>query len=100
MPRVVAAKKMIAGVALGLMVVGLPTAAFAGQITGNGKPTPIRRTANPECPFSGQSDGDDATKTQSWGRIPKAERDFLTSIGLAGNRLQRPPRPGQGRRYA
>jgi hypothetical protein len=52
--RVVAAKKMIAGVALGLMVVGLPTAALAGEITGNGKPTPIRRTANSECAFSGQ----------------------------------------------
>jgi hypothetical protein len=87
---------MIAGVALGLMVVGLPTAVLAGEITGNGKPTPIRRTANSEGPFSGQSDGDDATKTQSWGRIPKAERDFLTSIGVAGNRLQRPTQPANG----
>jgi hypothetical protein len=78
-------KKMIAVAALGLvMTVGGPTTvAFAGEITGNGKPTPIRTTANSECAFSGQSDGDDPTNTQSWGRIPKADRDFLTSIGVS-----------------
>jgi hypothetical protein len=36
-------KKMIVGAALGLMVVGAPVASvFAGEIGGNGQPTPIK----------------------------------------------------------
>ena len=56
----------------------------AGEITGNGKDLkPLR--ANSECAFSGLDDDDDDgfVHTQSWGRIPKADRAFLTSIGVS-----------------
>jgi hypothetical protein len=36
------------------------SAALAGELTGNGKPTPIRHTANSICAFSGQNDHPDA----------------------------------------
>jgi hypothetical protein len=63
--------------------------AFAGEVNGNGDPTPIRTQANSICAFSGQNDGNPppgrtAAHVQSWGQIPKAGpegRDFLTSIG-------------------
>jgi len=56
----------------------------AGEITGNGKDLkPLH--ANSECAFSGLDDADDDgfDHTQSWGRIPKADREFLTSIGVS-----------------
>ena len=65
----------------------LATGAFAGEITGNGK-----SLKNPdgtlngrsECAYSGQEDGPvpGGSNAQSWGQIPKAVRDFLTTIGL------------------
>lgn len=76
------------------------SAALAGEITGNGKSLKLDggglhgRSA---CAFSGQEDlqfldheGNplaSPTKgvpghAQSWGQIPKAGRDFLTSIGV------------------
>lgn len=69
--------------------------ALAGEITGNGK-----SLKNPDgtlngksiCAFSGQNDtysGDPSVpdhdgffRTQNWGQIPKAIKDFLTSIGM------------------
>ena len=59
--------------------------AFAGEVNGNGDPTPIRTQAKSICAFSGQNDGEPppgrtAAHVQSWGQIPKADRDFLTSI--------------------
>jgi hypothetical protein len=71
--------------------------ALAGEITGNGKLKEVNGRS--ECAFSGQEDlqwyFDDAntmpkpvatrgepSHSQAWGRIPKADRDFLTSIGL------------------
>jgi hypothetical protein len=75
-------------------------AAFAGEITGNGKYIAGSNSAplhgNSNCAYSGQEDlqyvdenGNPlATPTkgvpnhaQSWGQIDKATRDFLTSIG-------------------
>lgn len=64
------------------------SAVAAGEITGNGKDLkPLH--ANSECAFSGLDDPDpDAfVHTQSWGRIPKAERDFLRSIGVSPENL-------------
>src|SRR5438552_8487327 len=76
-----------------------PTAAFAGEITGNGKPlwtnttdwnAPHTLHGASACAFSGQEDlqfpanpdyDPTAGHAQSWGQIPKAGRDFLTSIG-------------------
>jgi hypothetical protein len=57
-------------------------AVLAGEITGNGKDLrPLH--SNSECAFSGLDAHDGwPGPTQSWGQIPKAERDFLTSIGV------------------
>jgi hypothetical protein len=66
------------------------SAALAGEITGNGKSLePLH--ANSICAYSGQNDdptGIDPNngppgRTQNWGQIPKADRDFLTSIGVS-----------------
>jgi hypothetical protein len=68
--------------------------AFAGEVTGNGKLTPIGAvpdTAPPHassiCSFSGQNDGEPpagrtAEHVQNWGQTPKEERDFLSTIGF------------------
>jgi hypothetical protein len=62
---------------------------LAGEITGNGKSTPIRTyLMSSICAFSGYNDdpeiepGRTAAHVQSWGQIPKADRDFLSTIGL------------------
>jgi hypothetical protein len=74
--------------------------ASAGEVTGNGKPLWTNTTdwdvevhtlhGASACAFSGQEDTqfpespdyDPASfHAQSWGLIPKADRDFLTSIG-------------------
>lgn len=75
---------------LALVVVVLAVAvsagsAFAGEITGNDKPTAAPANANSECSFSGQDDADDDGfgRTQNWGQIPKEMREFLASIGVA-----------------
>lgn len=69
-------------------------AALAGEITGNGKTLkPLH--AKSECAFSGLNDDplglDPANgppgRVQSWGQIPKADRDFLTSIGVSPSTL-------------
>ncbi len=62
-------------------------AVLAGEITGNGKSTPINGyRANSICSFSGYNDGDPpagrtAAHVQSWGQISKVERDFLSTVG-------------------
>ena len=63
------------------------TAASAGEITGNGNPTPINSyNANSICAFSGLDDMDFEAPVQpgvvqNWGSIPKEIRDFLATIG-------------------
>jgi hypothetical protein len=82
------------------------TAALGGEVTGTGKLLKVDDSkwgtglhARSECAYSGQEDlqyftddsdtvakdpitrGDPA-HSQSWGRIPKADREFLTTIGL------------------
>ena len=68
---------------------------FAGEITGNGRLLPVN--GHSSCAFSGQEDRQWFTTdqdlvrhavtrgvpghAQSWGQIPKAFRDFLTSVG-------------------
>jgi hypothetical protein len=79
--------------------------ALGGEVTGNGKSKQIEDGgkwgtflhARSECAYSGQEDlqyQDEQGNTlevftkgspahaQSWGQIPKADRDFLTSIGV------------------
>lgn len=70
--------------------------ASAGEITGSGKWIAGSETAplngKSECAYSGLNDNyvlgnplpdaDGFTRTQSWGQLDKATRDFLTSIGV------------------
>jgi hypothetical protein len=69
------------------------TGAYAGEITGNGKDTPIRSgVASSACAFSGLNDFEDPEftgRTQNWGQIPKADRDFLRTIGVSPGDLCR-----------
>ena len=69
---------------------------LAGEVTGNGKPTPIKEfRAKSICSFSGLNDriegeGPTDTRAQSWGQIPKAVRDVIAaeehpSIGCNGH---------------
>jgi hypothetical protein len=69
------------------------SSAFAGEVTGKGKPTPIGAAPDEDphassiCSFSGQNDGEPppgrtAEHVQSWGQTPKEERDFLRTIGF------------------
>lgn len=60
--------------------------AFAGEVTGNGRPTAAPAHTHSICAFSGQNDGDPppgrtAPHVQNWGQLPKEERDFLTVMG-------------------
>lgn len=91
----------VAAVVLTLSV----SAVFAGEVTGNGKLLQVDGKwgtglhGRSFCAYSGQQDlqffTDDSDTTrlpeptkgvpshsQSWGQIPKADRVFLTSIGL------------------
>ena len=58
--------------------------AFAGEITGNGKPTAAPDNANSECSFSGldDPDNDGFVHTQNWGQLSPEARAFLASIGV------------------
>src|SRR3954464_7814871 len=50
-------KRSTIAASLSVLAVGASAgSAFAGERTGNGKPTPIRFTANSVCAFSGQND--------------------------------------------
>ena len=62
------------------------SAAFAGEITGSGrslKQDDGTLHGKLECAWSGLNNFNEPTMgcTQSWGQIPKAGRDFLTSVG-------------------
>ncbi len=79
--------KLCAVAAFAVAAVGVSAgSAFAGEITGNGKPTGIRGRAQSICAFSGQNDGEPppgrtAPHVQSWGQIPKETRDFIATLG-------------------
>ena len=69
-------RKLIAGAALALIVAGSGSTAFAGEIGGSGKPTPIktRNVAASACAFNGLDDGSEGGQvgpgfTQSFGPI-------------------------------
>ena len=61
---------------------------LAGEVTGNGKPTPVNGYVMKSiCAFSGQNDGNPppgrtAAHVQSWGQIPKATRDAMALEGF------------------
>ena len=78
-------RKYIAAVAVVVGIVATPSAAFAGEITRNGTPTPIDSfNANSICSFSGQNDdptggGDpfQAGHVQNWGHTKNVAKDLL-----------------------
>ncbi len=73
---------------------GLPSAAFAGEVTGNGKSLKQEDGSlhgRSACAFSGQEDGQflepgdpeySEAHAQSWGQIPKAVRDQIAGFGF------------------
>lgn len=99
--------RYVSAVLAALLILGLTAgAALAGEVTGNGRLLTIENSkwgtglhARSLCAYSGQEDlqffQDEETDqipveefvrgvpghAQSWGQIPKAGRDFLTSIG-------------------
>ncbi|HET9346076.1 MAG TPA: hypothetical protein VFO05_10250 [Candidatus Limnocylindrales bacterium] len=65
-----------------------PRVVLAGEITGTGESLkPLH--ANSECAFSGLDDADDDgfVRTQNWGQLPKAQREFFETIGVAPSSL-------------
>jgi hypothetical protein len=65
-------KKLLVTAVCVVTLGGLNASAFAGEITGNGKSTPIRDgVAASECAFSGRDDDDPDpfTHTQSFGQL-------------------------------
>ena len=99
-------KKSLAGLVVCAACVLRTGTAGAGEITRNGKwiagspGAPLNGKS--ECAYSGQQDdpGEPPFRgiiAQSWGQIPKAVRDFLTSIGMnpgiSCNPTKAPPPP-------
>lgn len=60
---------------------------LAGEVTGTGKPTPVKEgVAKSICAFSGLNDrvegeGPTEPRVQNWGTIPKEVRDELAQHG-------------------
>jgi hypothetical protein len=71
------------------MIGATASAAFAGEVTGNGKPTAGPDHANSICVFSGQNDTPDAPgseggRVQSYGQLVRAGlKDVVPSPGIA-----------------
>jgi hypothetical protein len=83
-------KLTMACLASATLVVASAGAASAGEVTGNGKDTPIRSgVAKSECAFSGlNNDPDEPTRggTQSYGQLVRQGlKPFLPSPGDACN---------------
>jgi hypothetical protein len=88
-------RKRLLAAACAVAVTGLSAGpAFAGEITGTGKPTPIRDRAQSECAFSGLNDDEAPTPAiaQSFGQIVKVEGPLGGVPGFACN----PTRAGEG----
>jgi hypothetical protein len=92
-----ALRKYMTGAALcSALVLGVGSAALAGEVTGSGKGGPegtgttgAHTNSNSECAFSGLEDGSEGgpagpgAPPQNWGQIPKFVRDvILTPEGL------------------
>ena len=77
-------KPVLSAVLAAALVVAMGGTAFAGEITGNGKPTPIESfRAGSICSFSGQNDDPNQTglfnggRVQSFGDIVQEAIDVL-----------------------
>jgi hypothetical protein len=63
-------RKLLAGAVVLAATLGTSAPAFAGEITGNGKPTPIADyNAGSICSFSGQNDDPDSEEMFEGGRV-------------------------------
>jgi hypothetical protein len=81
-------KRLLAAVVSTVAVAGLSAGpVFAGEITGSGKPTPIREHAQSECAFSGLNDDNLPTDAiaQSFGQIVKVDGPLGGVPGFACN---------------
>src|SRR4051812_31476460 len=79
-------KRWIAAAAVAGSVLAMGTPAFAGEITGTGKPTQGPAHANSICVFSGLEDGSESGPsgpgtTQNWGQIPHSVRTAIKAEG-------------------
>lgn len=80
-------KPALSAVLAAALVVGMGGTAFAGEITGNGKPTPINDfNASSICSFSGQNDDPtgggnpfEAGKVQNWGHVVGIAKELLAT---------------------
>jgi hypothetical protein len=69
-------------VAVCVLVIGLSgSAAFAGEVTGNGKPTAGPEHANSICVFSGQNDDPDAPLSLDFAVSPNGPGGIAQSYG-------------------
>ena len=80
-------KLVVAGALVAFAASFGATPAFAGEVNGNGDPLTVN--ARSECAYSGLEDGPPVQPgtTQNWGTIPKADRDFLKSVGISPDKL-------------
>lgn len=86
-------------VAVCVLVIGLSgSAAFAGEVTGNGKPTAGPEHANSICVFSGQNDDPDAPLSLDLAVAPNGPGGIAQSYGqdvkIAGSGLTQVLNPG------
>ena len=69
-----------------LMLVGMGGTAFAGEVTGNGKPTPINDyRAGSICSFSGQNDDPNEPGLFNGGRVQSFGDIVQEAIGALGD---------------
>lgn len=83
-------KKTLVGAAVcAVLVLGSGGAAFAGEVTGNGKPTPGGDKAKSACVYSGLEDGSEPGttggpgNTQNWGHAKNATGE-ITAESVRG----------------
>jgi len=90
-------KPLAAAAFAAALIVAMGGAASAGEVTGNGKPTPINGgQAGSICAFSGQNDdptggGDPFQdgRTQNWGHVLDDAKQFIGDGDNGANELAR-----------
>jgi hypothetical protein len=88
-------KPVLSAALAAALVVAMGGTAFAGEITGNGKPTPINGgQAGSICAFSGQNDdptggGDpfEDGRVQNWGHVLANAKQFIGDGDNGANEL-------------
>jgi hypothetical protein len=79
-------KPVLSAVLAAALVVAMGGTAFAGEITGNGKPTPIAdHQAASICSFSGQNDDPDEAELFADGRVQSFGDIVQEAIDVLGD---------------